>query len=261
MKTRVILFDLDDTLMPEMESEEAAMAAACEYARARSGADPERLRRAIERRAEEEWSAFALCRYAESVGMAWWEALWSTFEGPGEKWAALRAWAPEYRRRTWTRALADAGAADDALALEVEQVYLRERRRRHGPFPDAAAVLEDLRRDFPLGLLTNGAPDVQRTKLAGSGLAPYFDEVLITGDIGVGKPDPEPFRILLDRLNAPAAAAVMVGNSLTSDVLGARNAGVRSIWLNLDGSWARPDLRIAPDVEIHSLSEIRGVLE
>ena len=61
-------------------------------------------------------------------------------------------------------------------------------------------------------------------------------------------------------MSASASTTAMVGNSLTSDVQGALNAGVQAIWLNLDGSWAREDLDIRPDVEIKTLGEIRGVL-
>jgi len=82
--------------------------------------------------------------------------------------------------------------------------------------------------------------------------------VLVTGDIGIGKPDPRPFEVILSRMRANASDAVMVGNSLSSDVQGAINAGVRSIWLNLDGSWAEEG--ITPDVEIGSLKELRAVL-
>lgn len=261
MKTTTILFDLDDTLVPEMAPEEESFRAACALAAGRFGADAGALHQAIERHAEEQWAGFEPCRYGDLIGMAWWEALWATFEGPGEELAALRAWAPSYRQQTWTRALADVGVHDAAFAAEISDVYQRERSQRHRPYEDAAGVLEDLKRDCRLGILTNGAPDVQRTKLAGSGLAPYFDALLVTGDIGIGKPDPKPFEVILDRLDASAETSVMVGNSLTSDVLGARNAGVRSIWLDLDGSWARPELGITPDVEIRTLGEIRRVLE
>ncbi len=261
MKTRTILFDLDDTLMPEMASEEAAMAAACAFAQDRCGVAPDALMKALERRAEEEWAAFEPCRYGDHIGMAWWEAMWATFDGPDEELAKLKEWAPGYRHRAWTRALADLGVNDEALADDLLRKYQQERRNRFEPLDDAAEVLEDLKADFQLGLLTNGAPDVQRAKLEGSGLAGYFDDVLVCGDIRVGKPDPKPFAVVLERMGAARETSVMVGNSLTSAVMGAANAGVRSIWLNLDGSWERPDLDVAPDVEIKSLGEIRRVLE
>ena len=193
MKTKTILFDLDDTLMAEMQPEEDSFRAACAFAADRCGVDADAFRSAIERRAEELWAGFEPCRYADFIGMAWWEALWATFEGEAEQLAELREWAPGYRRQAWSRALADVGVDDEALAGEIGATYQRERAMRHNPYDDAAEVLDDLRRDFQLGMLTNGAPDVQRTKIAGSGLARYFDEILVTGDIGIGKPDPKPF--------------------------------------------------------------------
>lgn len=259
MNTSAILFDLDDTLMPEMSSEREAFLATYASAQERFEVDPEALDRAVSARAEELWRSCEAHRFCDGIGMAWWEGLWATFAGEDSHFALLRAWAPGYRHGTWARALGDVGIDDRALADELSDRYRQERGKRHVPFDDAAGVLESLREDFALGLLTNGAPDVQRTKLRGSGLGHYFREVLVTGDIGIGKPDPRPFEVILARLGVKASDAVMVGNSLSSDVQGAINAGVRSVWLNLDGSWAEEGIR--PDVEIGSLDEIRAVLD
>ena len=244
--------------MPEMSSEREAFFAAYALAEERSGVDPEALDRAVSARADELWRACETHGFCECIGMAWWEGLWATFAGDDPHFAALREWAPGYRRGTWTNALSDVGVDDRALADELANRYRQERAKRHVPLDDAAGVLESLQEEFALGLLTNGAPDVQRTKLRGAGLACYFDEVLVTGDIGIGKPDPRPFEVILSRMRANASDAVMVGNSLSSDVQGAINADVRSIWLNLDGSWAEEG--VTPDVEIGSLKELRAVL-
>ena len=257
MTISAILFDLDDTLMPEMAPEEESFLAACALVQERGG-DPKQLYAAVDRHASAAWEAFEANPFCECIGMAWWEGLWATFEGRDLNYKLLRDWAPTYRRQAWTQALADVGIDDEDLALRLSSRYQEERAWRHVPYPDAAEVLEDLRSDSKLGMLTNGASDVQWTKLDGSGLRPYFDEVLVTGDIGVGKPDPKPFEVLLGRLGVEAKEAAMVGNSLTSDVQGALNAGVKSIWLNLDGSWAVDG--ITPDVEIRSLGEIREAI-
>jgi len=257
MPISTILFDLDDTLMPEMAPEEEAFHIACALVEER-GADPEQLYAAVDRHGSAIWGAFEANPFCECIGMAWWEGLWATFEGRDPHYQLLREWAPTYRQQVWTRALTDVGIEDPELARQLLGRYQEERAKRHAPFPDASEVLEDLRKDFKLGMLTNGASDVQWTKLDGAGLRSYFDEVVVTGDIGVGKPDPKPFEVILSRLGVQAKEAAMVGNSLTSDVQGALNAGVKSVWLNLDDSWAVGG--ITPDVEIRSLGEIRQVV-
>ena len=259
MKISAILFDLDDTLMSECPAEDEAFVAACELARERYDLDPDALHKAVRSHAEELWQTGEWFEFGDSIGMASWEAMWASFEGDDPRLAELKKWALEYRPKAWNLALADFDIDDAAFANELLERYQHERHMRHKPFDDAAELLEDLRGEFKLGLLTNGAPDVQQTKLDGSGLEPYFDAVVITGKIGIGKPDPRPFEIVLEQLDVPASEAVMVGNSMVSDVLGAHNAGVKSIWLNLDGTWAVDG--ITPDVEIHSLKELRPALE
>ena len=75
---------------------------------------------------------------------------------------------------------------------------------------------------------------------------------------GVQKPDPALFHIALNEAGCSARELVHVGDSLEIDVAGARNAGVKSVWLNRNGSGARPD--ITPDAEIASLRELGQIL-
>jgi putative hydrolase of the HAD superfamily len=84
--------------------------------------------------------------------------------------------------------------------------------------------------------VTNGAPDLQREKLEGVGLVPYFTIITISGEVGIGKPDPRIFAHTLTRLDVPPTEAVMVGNDLTRDIRGARQAGIPGIWVNRTGT-------------------------
>ena len=258
-ETTTIIFDLDDTLMVEMASEEAAFLAACGPARERHGVDPERLYKAVRARAGELWQAFEAHPFCRRIGFASWEGLWSSFEGGAPEMKLLREWGPTYHHEAWSRALADVGVEDEAFVVELSERYKQERIKRHVNFEETEAVLEDLRKDFRLGMLTNGAEDIQQKKIAGSGLAPFFDAIVITGAIGIGKPAPRAFDVILNQLGVTAAETVMVGNSLSSDVRGAINAGLSSVWLNRDGSWAEEG--ITPDIEIANLIELRTALD
>lgn len=107
--------------------------------------------------------------------------------------------------------------------------------------------------------MTNGAPDLQRAKLGGAGLGPYFDAVIVSGEVGVGKPDPVPFALALAALGADPAEAVMVGDSLERDIAGARDAGIRGIWLDRAAAGRPPD-GVVPDERISDLQQLLAVL-
>ena len=137
-------------------------------------------------------------------------------------------------------------------------MFQRERRGIHAVYPDAEPALKELRQTHRLALVTNGAPAIQRDKLDGSGLEPYFDAVVISGEVGVGKPHREIFRITLDRLGTQPDTTVLVGNSLRTDIAGAQQVGLRSVWLNRDNK--DRDGAVQPDYEINSLDQLREYL-
>jgi phosphoserine phosphatase len=246
-----LLFDLDETLVLE---EPAAVAAFDATARTVAGVDGARL--AVEARAHARtlWYAAPTHPYCRRIGISSWEGLWCRFEGDGADICSLRAWAPAYRRDAWARALADQGLHDPGLAEELGERFAVERRARHHTFEDVAAALDDLA-GHPMALVTNGAACLQREKLAASGLAERFDAVVVSGDLGIGKPDASVFRHALSLLGADDA--VMIGDSLERDIDGALAAGLRAVWINRFGA---PGPGRAGVAEISSLAELGAVL-
>ncbi|MFC4542267.1 HAD family hydrolase [Halosolutus amylolyticus] len=101
--------------------------------------------------------------------------------------------------------------------------------------PGAREAVEALSDRYRLGLVTNGAPGMQRTKLEAIGLADAFETAVYAGYDTPPKPAPEPFSAALDALGSTPDRAVHVGNSLSSDVAGARAAGLRSVWVPHEG--------------------------
>ncbi|MFJ8785875.1 HAD family hydrolase [Streptomyces sp. NPDC102476] len=99
--------------------------------------------------------------------------------------------------------------------------------------PEVCAAVKALVKDgWRLGVVTNGAPDAQRTKLEVVQLDQYFGSVVISGEYGVHKPDPELFRLALDELEAHAGArTAMVGDCLATDVEGGSRAGLHTVWV------------------------------
>ena len=98
-------------------------------------------------------------------------------------------------------------------------------------FRDGAERALDLASEVgPVGLITNGQRENQRTKLAALGIEDRFDASVFAGDDTPPKPDPRPFRTAVDALGVPAEGAYYVGNSLKHDVVGAKAVGLGAGW-------------------------------
>jgi len=254
--TTFLLLDLDDTLVAEDASIERAFRATSEIAQSRYGVDPEALYTSIRRHSSRLWHGSPMYGYARSIGIASWEGLWGDFTGDDPNLRALRGWVPRYRREAWATALAEVGVTDEGAAAEISEIFIEQRARFHEPFPETVSVLSVLRRSCRMALVTNGAPDVQRRKLDESGLAHFFDAVLISGEFGFGKPDPRIFHSAIERLGGSAERSAMVGDSASRDIAGAKAARIKSVWI------VRPSLErethqgVTPDETIGSLEEL-----
>ena len=251
---RAVVFDLDNTLVLE----DAATFAALRAAAATAGDGTEALTNAVAETADDLWKRSAVFTDAHAFGIWWGEALWGDFTGddPGQR--AIRAFVPEFRRAVWRGGLSRLGRSDDALAERLAQTFIAARRSGELIDPDAEPVLRELARDHRLALLTNGAGDVQREKLARTPLGRYFAAIVISTEVGVGKPDPRLFAHALTALDVAPDDATMVGDSLLRDIEGARGAGMRTIWLDR-GLWAEQGP--TPDARIERLSDLRAALD
>ncbi|MCW3149480.1 HAD family hydrolase [Stutzerimonas stutzeri] len=162
----------------------------------------------------------------------------------------------ELRRRILFHALADAGypqAQAQQLAEEGFRVFL-DARHAIELAPEVLPTLEWLANHYTLGVLTNGNADVRRL-----GLADYFQFALCAEELGVGKPDPQPFREALRLAGVAAEHAVHIGDHHEDDIFGAQQAGLRAIWYNPQQQpWQHAH---QPDAEIHSLTELPRLLK
>ncbi|HEY8732875.1 MAG TPA: HAD family hydrolase [Candidatus Limnocylindria bacterium] len=258
MPIRAILFDLDNTLLLEDEATLRALEQTSAHAARRAGVDGGVIQVAAGETAEALFRSSEVFAYADALGIWWGEALWGEFAGDQPGLAALRRYVPGFRRAVWSGGLEAAGITDGALADELVAVYRTARRALCPIDPEAEATLDDVGRDHRLALVTNGAPDVQREKLAATTLASRFAAIVISGEVGAGKPDPLIFRAALDALDVERTEAVMVGDSLERDVVGARRAGLRSIWLDRTNGGAAGT--IVPDARIRALHELRAAV-
>ena len=258
MQLDALLLDLDDTLIPDESAAEAAFLAACAPVADRFGLDPASVAHEAGAGARQIWRASDHIAYCQAIGISSWEGLWAGFTGDAPELRKLHAWAPTYRREAWRRALAHHGVDDPTYAEHLAERFRRERRERNAIFADAADLLPKLARRLPLALVTNGAPDLQHFKIDAAGLRPYFQTIVVSGEVGIGKPNPRPMQLALQRLGCAPARAAMVGNSLSSDIAGAQNTGVHAVWLNRDGSPRTGDIH--PDLTIASLHKLPDLI-
>ena len=99
---------------------------------------------------------------------------------------------------------------------------------------ETTEVLEKLKSHYKLGLLSNGDPYSQHHKIDKSGIAECFDAILVSGDIGIHKPDPKIFRHMADRLGVKCEECMVVGDVFATDILGAHRAGMLPVWMRTD---------------------------
>lgn len=151
------------------------------------------------------------------------------------------------------RAIAVDRGRDPELGSRVAAAYTAIRDpKRVQPISGARNAVKTLSEEYLVGLITNGPPSYQQPKLDSLGFAEDFGTIVFAGFDTAAKPNPEPFKHALADLRVGPAQAIHVGNSINSDVQGARAAGLGSVWLT-DG---KSDPQPAPDYSIDSLSEL-----
>ena len=230
---RALCFDLDETLVYlDHNVLGARMIWVCEQLAQAGGPDPARLREEHQRLVPEVW---ALSLTDGLTGM-------------------------QVMRQLWRRALLACGRDDAELAALGYELYWRQRKGIIVAFADVAGTLDALPGELPTAVITNGPADTQRDKLEILGLDGGFKAIVASSEVGAGKPQPAIFRETLKRIGLKASPDVWhVGDSLDTDVAGAKAAGLTAVWLNREGR-QRPAEAAASDYEISSLSELPGLL-
>jgi putative hydrolase of the HAD superfamily len=259
MTIKAIIFDFDDTLSIERASAEEAMMITCKKVREKYDVEPQELYENIWEKARELWHNSSPVRpYCVAVAISSWEGLWGRFDGEDENLKKLRSWTPTYRKQAWHNTLLESGVDDPDFAEYLSHEFQTQRRKIHNIFDDAEPALTELKKKYILALVTNGASDLQREKIQGSKLEKYFDEIVIAGDVGIRKPEPRIYEIVLSKIGMQNDEVIMIGNSLDSDIKGARDAGIKTVWLNRDKEENQSDIK--PDYEINSINELESIL-
>lgn len=125
--------------------------------------------------------------------------------------------------------------------------------------PGAKELLEGLMGKAKLGIITNGFTELQQVRLHKTGMQDYFDQIVISEQIGIAKPDAGIFAYAMEKMGHPDKQKVlMVGDNPHSDILGGLNFGFETCWLNVDQGQAPTGIQA--HYEVGSLHELKSIL-
>lgn len=147
----------------------------------------------------------------------------------------------------------------DASPEKAARIYEGLLGQGHYFIDGAVEMLQALYGSFHLYLATNGTASVQKSRLKSAEIEPFFEQIFISEELGCNKPETAFFERCFAAIpDFKKEEAVMVGDSLTSDILGGIRAGIRTIWFNKDLKESSGEIR--PDHTIKALSELPGLL-
>lgn len=122
--------------------------------------------------------------------------------------------------------------------LEVNADFIRTMSVNGVPMPGALEFVRKLRKEIPgarIYIASNGATINAQGRMASTGLDKLIEHLYISEDMGVNKPEKEFYDICLEGIVEPRETCIMIGDSLSSDMLGAKNAGLASVWFMPSG--------------------------
>ena len=223
----VLLCDADNTIFDFTKAEENAFAIACAHA----GIDgAERL----------------LPVYADINS-----AMWKLLELGGITQSVLRV-------RRFELFLTAIGRTD-IDARDMGDTFADALGRQSVPLPGAVEAVARWSRMLPVVIVTNGISKVQHGRMEGSEVRHFISGMVISEEVGAAKPDPRMLELAMEKAGVTdRRRALMLGDSLSSDIAAAANAGVDACWFNPRG--ARNAKGLPVRYEIRSLDEVDAIL-
>lgn len=171
-------------------------------------------------------------------------------------------------RKEWTRAqvlvnrfqLVFDEVHVEADAEQFAQRYATNLGIGHYFLPGAEEAVKSLHGKYRMFIASNGTASVQAGRMTSANLYPYFEKVFISQELGANKPAPEFFEKAFAQIPGfEKEKAIIIGDSLTSDMLGGIQAGIKTCWVNPGHAPAKPDIR--PDYEIEDLTQLEALLQ
>ena len=148
----------------------------------------------------------------------------------------------------------------DADAALCAKAYEHNLSIGHYFLPGAEEAVDALSKKYRLFLASNGTASVQKGRMTSANLYRFFEKVFVSQELGCNKPGVEYFHRAFAQIpDFDPRRAIMVGDSLTSDIQGGINAGIATCWVN--PTHAPADPYILPDYEIESITQLDALLE
>ncbi len=150
---------------------------------------------------------------------------------------------------------------DKSKAQTLAREFRLLSRQKLRLFPYVAEILTGLKeRGAGVYLVSNAQACFTKDELDELGITPLFDGVLISSDAGVKKPDYAIFNIAFEKFSLDKDECFYVGNDLRDDVLGAKGAGLKTVYIETEQSGKYPCLDITPDYEVSTHEEMKELL-
>jgi len=153
----------------------------------------------------------------------------------------------------------------DKLNIKFDEIQFAKLYMKHLSFAsflydDSIKLLESLHEDYKLSIVTNGLKDVQNNRIRKSIIAKYFEDIVISEEVNISKPDPKIFELALNNIkHADKRKVLMIGDSLTSDIQGGINFGIDTCWFNANKIVNKTEFK--PTYEISNLMELKDILQ
>ena len=142
------------------------------------------------------------------------------------------------------------------LSLRFSSDYLQVSPKKKNLLPNAMEVLNYLHKKYPMFIITNGFDEIQGTKISSSGIDHFFRNVVTSEKAGSKKPEKKIFDYVLVKYGFRASEAIMIGDNLSTDIKGAHNANIDSVFFNPG--------KVVHDVKVHheitDLAELKAIL-
>lgn len=148
----------------------------------------------------------------------------------------------------------------DFSPREAQRIYETGLGSYHFYIDGAEKMLEEIYHDYDLYITTNGITVVQTRRIADSGIKRYVKDIFISQEIGFNKPQKEYFDAIFEKIEGfDKDSSIIVGDSLSSDILGGINAGIKTCWYNPKGLPTKDG--ITPDYIISDIKELPRLLK
>ena len=140
----------------------------------------------------------------------------------------------------------------------ITKMYVKDYPTVKTPVDGAVPLVKKLSKNMTVGVVSNGLPDVQYTKLETLGLRDLFSCIVLSEEFGVRKPDARIFHHAVSLLKMQPSECLYIGDSYPIDIIGAKNAGLQACWLNREGLKPQ-DTSVQADFIISKLQDFEDI--